>query len=321
MTKCSGRMFGDAGRGAQATWKQGFQRMPRDEAEAAAESWHPRSTGRPSACDAPGCQRPGGQRRKSGFTRRPLRKGRPAVAALAAAMLLACAGPTHRTHPDLATRWKGLRTVGVVEPMVPLYELDAAGGLQEMPEWTQAAEENLAKAISSELEARGIRAFPVVSSLETEAELTDATQLFTAVARDVLFANYVVRFAAPAARFQYSVGDLSTLAQSYGVDGFVFAVGQGQNSSAGRTAAEVGKTIAGLLAALGGGRGYEPQFGLDWLAVGLVDAHGDLLWFGVYDSDSGDLRSAGSASYITHGATEQMPPKGAVPPAQPGSGK
>ncbi len=207
--------------------------------------------------------------------------------------------------------------------MVPVYELDAAGNLQEMPEWTQAAEENLAKAIASELEARGIHAFPIISSLETEVELTDATQLFTAVARDVLFANYVVRFVAPTTRFQYSVGDLSALAQAYGVDGFVFAVGQGQNSSAGRTAAEVGKTIAGaLLAVLGGGGGYDPQFGLDWLAVGLVDAKGDLLWFGVNDATSGDLRSASSAAYITHGLTEQMPPKAAAPAAPPqGNGK
>lgn len=205
--------------------------------------------------------------------------------------------------------------MGVVEPVVPVYELDSAGNLREVPEWTHAAQQQLAQAIAAELEARGIRAFPVVSSLETEAELDDALLLFGAVARDAVYANYVIPFVSPAARFQYSLGDLSGLAATYGVDGFVFAVGHGENSSAGRTASEVGKTVtSALLAILGGGGVYTPQFGEDWLAVGLVDAKGDLLWFGVRDSSSGDVSVKSGAASITHGATEQMPPRQPAPP-------
>ena len=247
------------------------------------------------------------------------------LAALATAALVGCAaGPRHRTHPDAPARWGVLTTVGVVPPAVPVFELDADGDLREIPEWTRSAERHLAQAIAAELEARGIRAFPVVPSLETEAELDDAARLFAAVARDVVFANYVLHFAAPTARFQYSLGDLSRLADAYGVNGFVFAVGHGENSTAGRTAAEVGKTVAGaLLAILSGGRsgGYEPQFGHDWLAVGLVDAQGDLLWFGVYDSSTGDLSATAGAASITRSATEQMPVHAPAPAAPTGGGR
>jgi len=244
--------------------------------------------------------------------------------ALIAVALLAgaCAGPTHRVHPEAASRWEGLRTVGVVQPAVPVYELDASGNLEEKPDWTEAAENNLAQAIASELTVRGVKPFSVVSSMETEPELVDAMLLFEAVTRDVLFANYVVPFVTPHSGFRYSLGDLSSLARSYDVDGFVFAVGQGQNSSGGRTASEVAKTVVGALLAIlsGGGGAYEPQFGVDWLAIGLVDARGDLLWFGVYDSGGGDLRSLSSATNLTRAATHEMPVKAPGPQALPKGG-
>jgi len=228
---------------------------------------------------------------------------------------VACAGPTHRTHPELASRLPELRTIGVVQPAVPVYELDASGNLEEKPDWTEAAESNLAQAIALELAARGAKPFPVVPSMETEGELVEAMLLFEAVTRDVLFANYVVQFAAPRGNFRYSVGDLSSLARAYGVDGFVFAVGQGENSSGGRTASEVAKTVAGaLLAILGGGGIYQPQFGVDWLAVGLVDAKGDLLWFGAYDSNGGDIRSPAGAASLTRATIVEMPGKVPQPP-------
>lgn len=202
-----------------------------------------------------------------------------------------------RLHPEFQARLAGVKTVGVVAPVLKLYELTAGNNRVYKPDWSDQAATNVARGLESAFRARGLEVKPVAPGTGGAGELREVRLLFETVVGAVIQATYANQFPAKMARFEYSLGDLQALLSAEGVDVLVFAYGFGNISSGGRTALQV------LGAVLGGGY----SVGVDRLFIALVDRSGAVLWFDTEASTSGNLRDAGSAASFVSKMTGHLP--------------
>lgn len=227
------------------------------------------------------------------------------IAGLALAFVLpATAGAAEqlerRAHPDLAARLSAVRTVGIVDPEVKVFELTASNQPVFRPDWSEQGRSAVTASLEALLRARGLepRRF-APSSPERQQELLEVTRLYRAVVSAVVQATFADQFPAKVQRFEYSVGDLGPLLDSEQVDAVVFTFGSGAVSSAGRKAVQV------MSALLSGAS----SSGVDRLLVGVVDRKGDLLWFGSLATTSSDLRDPHSVSQYVDVLARDLPVK------------
>ncbi len=197
----------------------------------------------------------------------------------------------YRASPEYAERMAAVHTVGIVMPDLKAYEVMVNNKPVFHAEWTDRSRENVAAALERALRARGLE----VRRLEPQADegpLQEASLLYQAVVAAVVQATYIFDFPTQKQRFDYTLGDVSDVADS-DVDALVFVWGRGVNSSGGRK-------LFQLL--IGGG-----SYGIDRLAIALVARDGQLLWFDSIASTNYDLRDAESARQFVDTAVSQLP--------------
>ena len=236
--------------------------------------------------------------------RSPRRPAAPVLAAaLAAALALPAAARAEdarhgRAHPELAARLAAVRTVGLAEPELKIFELTASNQPVFRPDWTDQGRAAVEAGLRQALEIRGLALRPLApASPERQEALRQARLLYGAVAAAVIQATYLNQFPAKVARFEYGLGDLSPLLDAEQVDAVLFVAGSGAVSSGGRQAIQaLGALLAGVTSS-----------GVDRLMVGLVDRQGDLLWFGTYASTTSDLRDERSAGTFVRTLTDDLP--------------
>lgn len=210
--------------------------------------------------------------------------------ALLALPVVAAAAPPWRVHPDYAARMAGVRTVAIVAPEVKAWELTANGTATLRPDRVELVSGNVAAGLEAALRRRrlSVKRLPVAES----GELREVGLLHDAVRAAILEATYVHQFPWKVGRFEYTLGDLSSLAAAEGVDAFVFAYGAAGNSTGGRL----------VINALVGG-----SVPLDRLFVTLVDRTGTVLWFGEHHDADSDLLRTGSAVGFVENLLEPLP--------------
>ena len=204
---------------------------------------------------------------------------RRALLALSATSLVACASTSSRSDsPSLRARLPSLRVLGVLTPV-----LEAGTPLDE-PEareaWKREAEEVVVAALGTGLQKRGITVLRLEPKPATKDGLARLARRFDEIA-------YEVERRADEDRRppkENSFGDLSSLSAACGVDGFVVASGTATSprgpprpSTLAGTSRSSSKDIAE--AAAGSGLSGDESVGLAWIAAGIVDASGELLWF------------------------------------------
>jgi hypothetical protein len=216
---------------------------------------------------------------------------------LGALALLALPGAVppddHRTHPELETRIAAVRTLGLVEPTVDAFELEANGLRVARPDWSELGRANVVAALEKELGAHGFAVKPVApAGAEAKEELRQVQLLYEAVGGAIVQATYSNAFPWKLDRFEYSVGDVRALTAAAGVDGLVFTYAVANISSGGRIALQVF-----------GGAGS----GVDWLILGVVDRTGEVLWFARVHSTVSDVRDPQTAAVLVRNATDRLP--------------
>jgi hypothetical protein len=207
-----------------------------------------------------------------------------------------------RVHPQIQERLRLVKTVGVLLAKVNVFEIGAGGQRLPRDDWSALAQKAVAESVLAGIEAHGFTARLLEPLPEAQDELLDLRLLYDAVGSSVVYAVYQQKFRAKVERFEYSLGDLSSLLDRYGVDALAIVHGSDENSSGGRKAAQaVTSTALALLGVLA-----VPRGGVTWLTVGLVDRSGSVLWFN-FDSGSYDLRDPGSAGQFVSGLLQQLP--------------
>lgn len=222
---------------------------------------------------------------------------RLALAFLAFLPAAARAEDRFRSHPECAARMAALKQVGVVSPVMKLFELTASNDRVFQPEWSDQARDHVLSTVEADLRARGISAVRFDPPVGKREELRDVALLYEAVASAIVQATYANQFPAKVARFEYELGDLRDLLGPEN-DALLFAYGYGHISSGGR------KALQALSAIVSG----VSSRGVDRLTLALVDRGGTVLWFDTLASTQYDLRDPDSASSFVHQLTDDLPP-------------
>jgi len=219
-------------------------------------------------------------------------------------ILVSCAtanGHVESTH--LLDRWPTLRTVGLVAPTVDVDEstADADG-------WKRDAEEVVTATFGSELRKRGAEVIRLLPKPSTKDALAALVRRFDDSAE--LAARAAKRgegLALPGA-----LGDLAALSKACGVDGFLLASATAVPPAGAPRPSAVAQNQTSFQAireaASGEGLSGQGLVRLGWLAAGVVDRNGEVLWFattGTPGGEEGDL-----ATDVAAELAEKLPGKG-----------
>ncbi|MGE5188952.1 MAG: hypothetical protein ACM3NF_02725 [Gemmatimonadota bacterium] len=228
---------------------------------------------------------------------------RVGLSLLACAMLVALActesGAAPRARPDLASRLASIRTVGLIAPEIRIYEFSAGGVREQRDEWSAAGKENVVQGILGAFREKDFAVKPIAVDEGRKEEIEDIKALYRAVVRSILVHSQGPNAFPPEyRRFDYTLGNIDTFVDAFGVDALLFAYGVDEVSTGGR------KTLAVL--GLIGGVVLRPGFSV--LGVGLVDRSGEILWYNSDASAGGrDLRNPESASTFTRELLSAFP--------------
>ncbi len=217
---------------------------------------------------------------------------------LAAIGLLAgcAAGPSAKLHYTIKQEpgSRPLQQVVLMPVDVDVYEMSTGGVKEEVPEWSDVAEENVRSALLVSKDPQGkccvTREVDSASLTGEERDiLEEHLALFTSVAASARWADHPVNTAwhFKAQHFDYTLGDgLAFLKTNYGIDAGLIILGEDVVSTAGRKATAVVGVMFGVSVPLGHST----------LVGGLVDFEtGDLLWLNhTVSGGDADLRERGS---------------------------
>jgi len=208
-------------------------------------------------------------------------------------LLAGCSsGPGYKLHYTLKEDPKArpIKRAVLLPVDVDVSELTLGGSMEEVPEWSQKAEDNVRKAVLFVRDPDENKVFVRhvdSSSLEPDEQkkLEEHLALFTMVASNALWTelpgNNAWQF--KQAHFDYTIGDgMSFLKDKYDIDAGLIVIGEDVISSSGRkTAAVVGAVF-----------GVGIPMGYTLLIGGLVDFKtGDILWLNhVVQAGALDLR-------------------------------
>lgn len=242
----------------------------------------------------------------------------------AVALLAGCAaGPSTRLHYTIKQEpgSRPLQQVVLLPVDVDVYEMSAGGIKEEVPDWSDVAEENVRNAllVSKDPEGKCCVTREVNSTSLTEEErgiLEEHLALFNTVAANAMWADLPVNSAwhFKAQHFDYTLGNgLAFLKTNYGIDAGLIILGEDVVSTAGRkTTAVVGAMV-----------GFIVPLGHSTLVGGLVDFEtGDLLWLNhTVSGGNADLRERGSALGLARELMAGYPALDATREPAPSTGK
>ncbi len=207
------------------------------------------------------------------------------------------AGPGHKLHYTLKEDPKArpIQSAALLPVDVEVSELSLGGSMEEVPEWSEKAEDNVRQAMLFVRDPANKQVFSRqvdTSSLNPveQKQLEEHLKLFNVVASNALWTGLPVNgsWNFKQAHFDYTIGDgLSFLKDKYDIDAGLIVVGEDVISSSGRkTAAVVGAVF-----------GVGIQMGHTILIGGLVDFKtGDILWLNhVVQTGAIDLRETDDA--------------------------
>lgn len=225
-------------------------------------------------------------------------------------LVVSCASvPTPQLHHTLkqAPQSRSFQKVVLLPLDIDVYELSAGGVKEEVPEWSNTAEDNVRSAVLISRDNVGTCCVSQVVSTSTltpgEREtLEEHLLLFNLVANNALWASLPQNTAwhFKSDYFDYTLGNgLSFLKTKYAVDAGLIIIGEDVVSTPGRKATAVVGAIFGMAVPMGH----------SILIGGLVDFEtGDLLWLNYVISTSDvDLRDPESCRTFSQKLMEGYP--------------
>jgi hypothetical protein len=231
-----------------------------------------------------------------------------AVVALSSllAVHVSAQGLTHYSHSASQGAISFPQKLLVAKPEIEVRELNAAGGLEKVPQWAEQSATGVRAAVDGVMATR--TDFSVVPMPKLTDEEQDQLEEFLAAYWVVgQNAHFMLNFGGSAwshrrSKFDYTLGEgLPWLAQKTGADAIVVALGDDIVSSGGRMAMTVLAAAAGV--ALPGGRSI--------ITFAVIDLKtGNLSWMHYDQSGVRDLKNPESAKVMTQAVFKSLPAAG-----------
>lgn len=196
---------------------------------------------------------------------------------LATTLLVLAAGcaPGHYSTHDALARLAIVKTIGIVQPDIKVYQL-AEDGVALMEEESREAARSSIEEMAAFFKEAGFKVKLIEPSLRTRKDLQEARALSKAVHKSLQeFWNPVENIAPP------TLGSLETLADRSGVEAFMFMDGLEVHNEG---KAGLSKKIARLAVGTIYGPSALPKQGRSRACVSLVEASGGVVWASFRDS-------------------------------------
>lgn len=218
-----------------------------------------------------------------------------------AALLLAACTNTRDVKATTATfQWQSAeKRIAVIEPDVVLGELTAAGLFEPRADWTQAGKENIRSEMAGYFEGRGVQ----LAMLDPATEHRDIqlVKLHGVVGRAVLLHLFIQGNELPTKgkALDWTLGSgTQGMRTRLGADYGLFIYVRDSYTTAGRALMMLGAAILGV----GITGGQQVAF------ASLVDLNtGNIVWFNLLQSSSGDLRTPDAARKVVAALMKDNP--------------
>lgn len=194
--------------------------------------------------------------------------------------------PIYRAHPELPQRAGTIKTVGLLPPMVSMYEEQYKFGLNKMvprDDWFREATEAVKKAFIDEMAA--IR-MPAKVIKGEDPDLNDMLDIYSAV--DVSIARHVYgdwkeMFPEKARSFDYSLGPARELMERHQVDAVWIVTGFNLLPTMGAQWGDATGTFLEIMSALGGHGLPSVKLKKFEFRAALVDKSGEIVFYAKLD--------------------------------------
>ncbi len=217
--------------------------------------------------------------------------------------VIACAPASYRTHPELDSRVRSIKTIGIVPADIRIYEL-SAGDVEELQDdWSDQGRENVMSAALAGLKNHNVQAKSLSIRKEFESEMEDVQALYWAVSSSILYYTYSEQ-GIPEKRknFVYSVGPMKKFFDAQGVDAVLLVSGYDEVSTGGRKALRALSMFTSIIT------GVTKRSGRTGISAALVDKSGSVLWYNINVQEGGyDLRDVGSAKGMVNLVLKDFP--------------
>ena len=196
---------------------------------------------------------------------------------LIAAVLLFSGGcaPAHFSMRDAAVHIESVRTIGIVQPDIKVFQL-SDDGVAVMNELSEAAAKSSISEMTVFFKSIGFGVKLIEPELKTMKELQEVKALSKAVHKNLReFWNPVDNIPPP------TLGDLETLADFYGVEAFAFMDGFEAHKD---EKVAFSKKLATLAVSTVYGPSMLPKQGRSVACISLVNASGGVVWASYKDA-------------------------------------
>lgn len=218
---------------------------------------------------------------------RPARFSYVSFVLSALAALAACTQTESYRPATIAARPAETARILLMPPDIELYLLTAGGLTEPRADWTAAAKDHVQSVLNDllrERDANLVAYEPPQGDPAREHMYTQLIKLHEAVGSSILLHQYGAYARLPGKKgvFDWTLGsEAVALQRDFGADYALFVLVRDSYTSAGRVAVMIGAALLGV--GMSGGQ----QLGF----ASLVDLRtGDIVWFNVLSSTTGDLR-------------------------------
>jgi hypothetical protein len=243
--------------------------------------------------------------RETSNTSRMTDSSYPKVCMLAVLMTImaGCSfAPLYVTNRELQTRKNTIRTMGLLPPMIMMFELQYGDKIIPKDEWSRAATESIRQAFVDEMAASNLSLIDIGGD---DQELNDVTDLYNAV--DFSIQRHVYGewahmygeekmeiFPEKLRSFDYALGPVSEAMERHQVDAVWLIKGFTLKPTTGAQVEETVGVILSILGSYGAGGGGAPISKKSELRAALVDKSGVILFY--CRIDNSDIEEAGRNS-------------------------
>lgn len=179
-------------------------------------------------------------------------------------LVMGCTSATQRLHPDFPAYRSPMRTMLVIAPRIDIFEAMADGSHLYREALSQDAQWAAQQAVISQLQARHFTVRTADAGSAMDEELSDIVSLFRSVNRSIQLHTIGPQvFPAKRKAFDYRIGNIADVLDTYAVDGMVLMLGH--------------------------------QTGLErpdrnWISIAVVEPQGRIVWYGIHgDHDRFDI--------------------------------
>ena len=229
-------------------------------------------------------------------------------------VLCSCVTPPPKKHAGFETRIQQLESLGLVQPCIQIFELNADRTRLLRHDLSQLGEENVLYALRKYFEENPSFVKPVVITKDIEEEMEDILALFRAVSQSIQLHGSPgpARLPEKQKNFDYSVGSIEAIFEKTGLDFFLIFWGTEEIPTAGSKAATATMAAAALVV-VGAPLAVPLMFALASpsyaaLRVAVIDSSGAILWHSTVagEGEYEFIDPESSAAFVVH-ALKELP--------------